>query len=256
MTSLSPIVLSHSQMSVYQQCSQKWYKLYVEKKPQPASSALAFGRDIHKLLAVYLRVPIEDIPERISVEWGEFKQYGKSVYTSSMITQMITSAMSVLAMIGIDEILDIEVNISTETFRGILDLTFVDEEGNFWVWDWKTAGRPYKEDALRNHLQLSAYAYLFETRYGKLPDYVGLGIIHKSTGECLGMKTTRTREQVNEWVGYYSTTYATIMEGKICVKNADRCNDWGTQCPFFGDCWGEGEVEVIDPKFSGIVPQF
>lgn len=255
MTSSSPIVLSHSQMSVYHQCSQKWYKLYVEKKPQPTSPALAFGSDLHKLLAACLNIAIEDIPEYVSLEWGEFREYGKQVYTSSMVIEMLMSSMSVLEMIGIHEILDIEVNISTETFRGILDLTFVDEGGNLWVWDWKTAGRRYKEDALRNHLQLSAYAYLFETRYGKLPDYVGLGVIHKPTGECLGMKTTRTRKQVDEWIKYYWIVYETIEEAPP-LKNADRCNDWGTQCPFFGDCWGEGEVEVIDPKFSGIVPQF
>lgn len=256
MTSSNPIVLSHSQMSVHQQCSQKWYNIYVEKKPQPTSPALAFGSDLHKVLAACLNVSIEDIPEYVSVEWGEFRQYGKTVYTSSMVTQMVASSMSVLDIIGIHEILDIEVNISTKTFRGILDLTFVDTEGNFWIWDWKTAGRRYKEDALRNHLQLSAYAHLFETKYSQLPDYVGLGVIHKGSGECVGMKTTRNREQVDEWMDHYLIIHDNIRRGHPRLKNAERCNDWGTQCPFFGDCWGEGEVEVIDPKFSGIVPQF
>lgn len=247
-----PFPLSNSQSQVFRQCPEKWWLQYQENLSTPSSPALEFGIDIHKLLASCMEMyfePAFDYENFIADQWGVFREYGKHTYTLNMVLEMVQSSLSLLQTIGVEEIVEVEKSISTNWFRGIIDLIFI-AQGKIWVWDWKTTSRDYTEDSLRNQTQLTAYSYLHKEEYGQYPDYIGIGAIHKSKFECTGFQTTRTLEQVEEWLEQQKSTYSRIWEGKVRYKDDQRCNDYFQQCPFFENCWGKQEVKVIYPGVS------
>jgi len=250
---INQIPLSHSQMGVFRQCSEKWWKIYQEKQSRPTSPALEFGKDLHTLLAKCVlsswptsNIVMDYVDDLVVDYWGAFREYGSQIYPSHFIQSMVDSALTTLESIGVSEVVMVEETIeSSGVFKGVLDLIFIDNQEKHWVWDWKTSSSDYKEDQLKNNSQLIAYAYLYKIRFGRLPDYLGFGVINKKTGICTGYKTTRTEEQVRDWESSMLSTYSQIWDNGYRQKDDARCFDWYSRCSFFDQCWGDREVEIV-----------
>jgi hypothetical protein len=239
--------LSHSQMTTFRQCPEKWWLIYQENQPYPSSPALDFGKDLHAVLAQCVLPENHNRWEDVVADmWGAYKEYGRNAYTLPMVSQMVRSALGTLDSIGVAEVLGVELDLRLPMFRGFIDLRFRDTQDKVWIWDWKTSSSGYTTDAIRNHSQLSAYGYLHKEEYGEYPDYYGLGVIHKTKLECTGYRAIRTAEEIEAWYEDMVNTHRRIWKRGDRWKDDQRCNDYFTQCPFFEHCWGSSEVMLID----------
>lgn len=227
--------LSHSQIELYTSCPEKWFKVYPENRKIEPGPALEFGSNIHLILADCLRHNIyaqDAIENPIN---GEAYNFGD--YDTSFVTYMINNALDELNLDCV-EIKLIEAEIENNFFRGIIDLVYLDRENRLTLLDWKTTSNskylnPHNAD------QLTAYASLYQHRYGLIPEKIGYAAINKKTGECDMLWSSRTMEDIKNYRSKIRQIYNLMWEHQVRYKNPSYCNAYFTQCPFYDECWGD-----------------
>jgi CRISPR/Cas system-associated exonuclease Cas4 (RecB family) len=231
-------------MATFDECPRKWYcKSVLKIKEPPAGPALLFGTAMHSVLENLLKGNIK------LHQVGDISFYsmtGKQAEGNARIGELLTyNAMDTLDRFNLAKengLFSAEGQILLENFNAIIDLIITDESGRTYVIDWKTTSESYTEHQIKTSEQLTAYAWVFHKRYGKLPDYVCYVTLDKTTLEVRLYRSTRTLEDIKE----FEDKVDEVLKEMEFVrrKNPDSCEGKYGLCSFYNICWGKRTAEI------------
>lgn len=201
--------LSHSSVSLYQQCSYCYYLKYIENiRPVKTKSALLFGaaldnafnillleKDLDKAIKTFIDMwtavgdNIEYRKNEVDIELLEYygagvdkdcNQAWKTLYHKGLC---FLEAYYKEVLPKIKEVVSVQERFSFENadgdeIYGLIDLIVRWEDGKLYLLDNKTSSFKYSKDDAKNSPQLSLYHYVINEKY-KL-DGIGFIVLNKN----------------------------------------------------------------------------
>ena len=173
--------LSATQFRNYMECSKKYKFNYVLKVPQPSQTFFALGNVVHKIFEKlsFLEKDGKEISKKIGYDllekyWdsttysSDFKENQDKIRAKKMISNFVTWAKkNPHKVIGVE--LPFQLKLSGIPIRGKIDRLEQDENGNYYVVDYKT-GKCYETDSsISENIQMNLYALAIEEKFKKLP---------------------------------------------------------------------------------------
>jgi len=241
-----PKLISHSQMSKFENCPRDWHYNYVEKLSTFKGKALFFGNKVHSMLETRLDKTDNKV---YTVEDFQYdKQSPEAAYKKA--TKLTDAGMS--ALHGLDELAFPGVeslgpeNIEWEfevlnMYRGFIDLWFINTRGEHIIVDWKTTSSKYSKHDIKTSPQLTAYAWAYKLTHGVMPTAVCFITLNKISHKASLYMGTRTKDDIDEYQDRVYKNYEKILL-KEHTRKESGCNGPYGRCQFYGKCWGD-----IDP---------
>lgn len=248
--------LSHSSVSLYQQCSYCYYLKYIENiRPVKTKSALLFGaaldnafnillleKDLDKAISIFKDEwkKVEDIPveyRKNEVDIELLNHYcnspvdpkdpslaWKTLYHKGLLfieTYYNEVLPKIKEVVSVQERFSFE-NADGDEIYGLIDLIVRWEDGKLYLLDNKTSSFKYSKDDAKNSPQLSLYHYVINEKY-KL-DGIGFIIlsknINKNRKKICQICKTGCATQHKTCPGWYDTP---VMNGEDIKVVSKRC---------------------------------
>jgi len=263
-------VQSPSSINLYKQCPRRYFYQYILKLPTKSNIHLLRGNILHETLEKFYSVDIKDIDENNYVE--EFTNYLKNLFdalwsrnreriiklglTEDQLVFYYEESIMMLAnwlnhfFIKIRKRLDtkksfrevfeglkpkvIEEEMKSEQYKihGFID--YIEEtDGEVKVMDYKTSKSPHMTPEYK--LQLAIYALLYNEKYGKMPNKVGLYLFKhgeltiNATKDLLELAKFEI-EQIHSSTETDNIEDYPKKEGPLCIYSTGRCDFYDVCC--------------------------
>ena len=256
--------LSFSQVNMYQQCPELYRLRYIERlggDKRPV--AFQYGSDVHELLA---NMWTKRKPKAPDFEYMNDPQDARETALKlveagkeTLLTDKADCGWGVPIVLDPNAVkddigLEVELEIKTDNFKGIIDLVGWSTDGRLWVIDWKTTSKEYSPHEILASDQLTCYAWLLKKKFGRIPDFVAYVTLNKKTKKAKVWADSRDAKQLIDWQRKVDSVREGITK-KHFWKNPGNCvNEWG-KCDFYQICWPfESPVRQFTqelPKFGG-----
>ncbi|MBU2177704.1 MAG: PD-(D/E)XK nuclease family protein, partial [Gammaproteobacteria bacterium] len=195
-----PLVLSYSQIDLFEKCPKLWEYLYVEGRTLPSDPNLEFGKAVHYAIAQALK---DDAYEHDPY----FVEHPAS---QPLVKVMVENAVNhihdlkFISGIEIEKMMPDKEYVESVGFRGIIDVLGIDTDGDFHVFDWKTSSRDYSSHDVMTSHQLTAYAYLLYITKGMIPRTVRFCVLDKNFGHLTEYISDRWNTDIDVWANKIS----------------------------------------------------
>jgi len=240
-------------------CPRKYRYRYVEGlAPKMMPSTLAFGKAVHAAIqAAYARKNAPMTPDEVAgsfaVYFNHLDEQGIRYKEKESLEDLVEKGKAlaeewwrlfrddVLAaeVVSIESELRVDIDVGL-AFRGYPDV-IEERDGVLYIGDHKTVASWGESDEIlaARSIQLTAYAYLCEKKYGRLPDKLYFTVLKKTKKpQVFRYYTERTRADVDAFEGYVRDVARLInycRDNDVYPDNITRDCTW---CEFKGLCWG------------------
>ncbi len=218
---------SVSELNAYLQCPEAWYHRYVTRVSKPAPVPLARGRMYDAVLnRSYTTGKDLNIGEvalaainGLTIHFDE----GQSV---EELVQLVTEAAALYFEEGLPAIIKqgilavqdrFEVGFDDQkwTFLGFMDLVTADE----WVVDNKLYSRTPSQDDVDQDMQLTAYAFGYLQKYGRLPAGLAIdAVVLNKKPKFVRVETKRTEEDIERFLKILGAAVAMMEQGLVVPR--------------------------------------
>ncbi|MGD8718377.1 MAG: PD-(D/E)XK nuclease family protein [Candidatus Zixiibacteriota bacterium] len=255
----SYLKLSPSKIHTALSCPRKYKYRYVDGltlKRMP--STLAFGRAIHAAIqAAYARqkapMTVDEVAGSFALYFNHLDKQGIIYKEKESLEDLVEKGKALAAewwrlfrddVLAVD-ILSVESELTVDigfglAFRGYPDV-IEERDGLLYIGDHKTVASWGESDEIlaARSIQLTAYAYLCEKKYGRLPDKLYFTVLKKTKKpQVFRYFTERTRADVDAFEDYVRDVARLINycgDNGVYPDNITRDCTW---CEFTGLCWG------------------
>lgn len=244
-------MISYSQISLYQECPQKWAWAYIEKVPAEPNKAFQFGGKVHALIAENIEkgtyqnfeasksFPLEDNPER----------------AKHLAIQLAKQAPIALSQLGITKTLHVELRIELNNWVGIIDYVGETSKGELVILDWKTTSSTYNEHDILTSDQLTSYAWLYLKKYNRLADKVGYVTLNKNTTSYQTFFIKPDKDDLDKF-DKKRQNIGRLINKKIVWQDPKSCYDkWG-RCGYYDLCWKKKKIEIAGQELPTLLNRF
>ena len=175
------LTLSASQFTKYSQCPKKYKFTHVLKVPEPSQTFLSLGNVVHKVFQIlsFKQKDGKSISQKLAHTLLE-KYWDSASYNSDakekqdktrakkMIKNFLewTSSNS-NKVVGVE--LPFQIKLKGITVRGKIDRLEQDDQGNYYVIDYKTGACYETVNTISENIQMNVYALAIEQKFHKLP---------------------------------------------------------------------------------------
>lgn len=246
-----PDYLSHSQLTLYIQCSLKYRFQYVDRLPKPFKpSGLAFGSALHSALAWLHQqrmkaqangnghITLERLLRIFSADWYaqqveteiRWKEGEASLQLETMAAEMlrryfeepyapIKGAEIPFVVPLVDPASGRDLGF---TLEGYFDLV---EEGD-GITEFKSSAQALAQDDADEHLQLTAYSYAYETLYQRPPKRLRIvDFVKQKKPKLIVLETRRTTADYERFFALVSQVLAGIGNRVFFPRPSFWCKD-------------------------------
>lgn len=244
--SAGALQFSVSELTSYLQCPEAWYQRYVLGIRKPVPSSVAAGRAYDGALNALLAARLNgaEVDSEQAVMQGLRKIDGSDIQWSEgedprILKDLVAEALSLYLEQGakrlpaaVQDRFEVEFEDAAWTFVGYIDL--VTQDG--WIVDNKLLSRtPTQQDADDN-LQLTAYAFGYSQKYGRLPEGLALDCVVKNkTLKFVTVETRRTEKDINRFLRILGQA-ADMMASGIVLPRPGGWYCSPTACQYWAEC--------------------
>jgi len=250
-----PEHVSHSQVSTFLDCGEKYRYSYIEGLPRPSTPSLIVGQTYHRALETAFQKRIngvtvndEDIKRITAIAWDDViveagNSKGGIDWQDVEATVLYSQAMALVALYWKELGCEIQPLLIEENFRvdvpgvpvpfvGIIDLITADGA----VIDHKTAGRAWPASRVEKDLQATAYLYALWKMDGELRKSLRFDVAIKTAKpKIVTYEAHRTMDQLlwyerllqRVWAAISARVFVPNPTGWLCSPKF--CSFW-TQC--------------------------
>lgn len=252
--------LSHSSVSTYQQCPQKWKFRYVDKIPEKPRSYFSFGKSVHSGLEyLFLNLhqdafpPLERVLDSFQKSWlsegYDTPQQERWFFKEG---ERILRGFYAKHRKDFQRVLEVEYKFSISV-EGVPVMGFIDrvdrtESGNLSIVDYKT-GKAFDKSRVRQDPQLTLYQIACRQLFGKDVEKLTLYHLNSLTPVSVDAHSAQLETSLKESI---VSAAKGIMEKKFDPKPAPAgyCQwcDYLQVCPAFGP---DGSAGPLRPSLEG-----
>lgn len=250
--------ISQSMMGQFYRCQEQFRRRWLEKEIIPPGIAARRGTAVHKAAAVNhlqkiaskVDLPLGDLQDAARDEYvrvvkndGVFIPKEQAPAAAKLIGDGLDSAVSLTKVYHRDlapqiipimaeerQVLDIGLEVE---LQGTIDVVTADG----WLPDLKTAAKSKGANEAGNSLQLTFYAGLYYSKFGKWPDKLSLEIlVDNKEPKLQSLETTRTADDWLNLLLRIQIMLAQIQTGIFlpCEPSAWICSP--TWCGYYQSC--------------------
>ena len=175
------LTLSASQFTKYSQCPKKYKFSHVLRVPEPSQTFLSLGNVVHKTFQTLSFRQKDGKPISQKLAYTLLEQYWDSVSYNSDVKEkqdkarakkMIKNFLKWTSsnsnkVVGVE--LAFNIKLKGITVRGKIDRLEQDDQGNYYVIDYKTGACFESENTISENIQMNVYALAIEQKFHKLP---------------------------------------------------------------------------------------
>ncbi len=239
------LIISHSQMSMFETCPRKWHKQYIEGIKPFIGKALHFGRRTHSMIETKLKSYDTKIYSPKDFDYDKKDPEGAFDSAVRLVNAGLEGLYSweELEFPGTNKLNpgeDIEYRFQLPKFRGVIDLRYTTPSGKRIIVDWKTTSTTYKPHDIKTSPQLTAYAWAEYIVTKKIPDCLAFITLDKTTYNASLYLSTRTLEDIEQYTERVEQNYVQ-MKQKVSYRKESGCIGPYGKCSFYKQCWGLDE---------------
>lgn len=215
--------LSYSSMNLLNSCTQKYYHYKIANTPPDAdaeemdTSVFDIGTAFHYVLEMSEHVFNEDTLMKHLTNQAELFDFTEE--QKAMVHGMLLKYHKLNIESGL-KCIHAELELSSSTFFGLVDVIMVDPEGYWWIVDLKTAARlqPLTVARLNRDMQLNLYAAFAEGIAGhlELDEKKFLGCRYRVT-----TKPKLKRKKTESYAAFVKRNYKSCTSYDIAIPIAD-----------------------------------
>jgi RecB family exonuclease len=266
--------LSASSISTYLKCPETWRRRYIDDQRTPATTNMALGTTLHKLIERHNQALINneapptfeaqsiwanlDLESRLN-EAGPGAEWPEQQTTTEAATQILqgyeTYANQILqgyTPTSVERRITLELPNQAWTLTGYIDIEGIDNEtGETIIADIKLRSRRMPENTLKPdheaHQSIQAGIYLLARHSeGNPVDRFEYHQVHRKSGECRIIETQRTEQQLRALTRRI-LTIAKEIEWRVQTDTWSGASPdhfgCGTTCPHWDTCSIVGNAE-------------
>lgn len=265
-----PRPLSHSSISLYQECPQKYKFRYVDQVPEKPRHFFSFGRSVHSALEFFYGVKtpvppsVEELLKNYKEVWvqegyrdasqeAEYFEEGKRILTAFHQKHAKDFRLPLFVEYGFD------FQIEGVPVKGFVDRVDKLPDGRLAVVDYKT-GKKLATGRLESDAQLTMYQYACETLLGA---EVGELIFYHLPTLKEHRASRRGTQLVDELKDRVVTTAEAITTEKFDPKPDEmvcRWCDYKPICPIFKDQYAGVPMKpagaAAEPELAALVDKY
>jgi putative RecB family exonuclease len=251
--------VSHSQVSTYVTCPERYRQRYVlGRTPAHRSGEQVFGNAIHAALAVYHlhlretaeRLPIDVVQHEfdslfavaqdgpVQILWADADSPEKMIEQGHELLRLYIEEATVLRVLDVERSFVVTPDQLPSAFRpcepvvGIIDLIEIDNSGRIFITELKTSSRRYDEARLRYDLQLSLYAAIATSLGFPTAALRFRVLVRTKVPQLQVVDVVRSPEQLSE-AGKLVSEVLRAIDHRIFYPNRSRgCS----ACPYRSRC--------------------
>ena len=280
--SLPPVRLSHTGITMYEECGFKYYLRYIEKfVSKNKGSALVFGTAIDAGLN-YLILNKDDLKgamfrfdrkwskqpdhtyKNVKIKGGKFVTYTKSNHSPELLTEaderrlkdcpavelatwysmrrkghILIKAYHDHLLPQIGKVISAQkmltlTNAEGDVIVGVVDLIAELLDGRTALLDNKTSSIKYKDDSVRESIQLAMYKWIMEETESVNIEALGYMVVNKKLLKGGVAKTQLIVDEVNDEI--IEKTINRINAIVVKIKNKEFPQNKRSCRTFYGDC--------------------
>lgn len=222
---------SFSKLTSFHTCKYSYYQTYLLHKKGVSNPFSSYGLFIHSLMERYAKgeLTLDALPQLFCWEFEDNvkEPFPKSPYCSDMKLLYYNQGLSFLkSFTGYEDvrILEIEseftVDIDDWKFTGIIDLVYIDKNGDLVIRDYKSkASFKSKKELHQYARQLYLYSLYVKEKYGKYPDKLNFLMFRKNESVTIDFNLEDFYEAI-EWAKN------TVSEIRECWDYSPTCDDF------------------------------
>lgn len=236
---------SYSRLSLFESCGAAFKFKYIDKLPEAASDALAFGGLIHHIIAEYSKHCMNNGLETDITAMPEIAQrcfYEKpSGLSSDRYPEVLavaerfaaSHALNLNTLVGIEEWVQLWLQGRKYLFRGIIDHLDIDGSHAI-ITDYKTDWQLRIQEDVEKDFQLAVYAWLITKEYPQVNQFtVRLDFVRHDVVREATLDIGRVVMVENQVMGLIGQVEQAIAKGKFPARPGAFCGwcGYATLCP-------------------------
>lgn len=178
---LDGMTWSFSRVSAYNTCPRMFYYTYLQPQPQTENAFAEWGSLCHSLFERYYKeeIPFYDMARVYEEEYDDAvgspflsTKMEESYYNNGLdYFEHFEDEYSDYHVIGVEK--QIDTKIGRFAFTGYIDLLLQDDDGHYFVVDFKSKSK-FKSEEEKSHyaIQLYLYARWVQEQYGEYPQWM------------------------------------------------------------------------------------
>lgn len=230
--------LSYSQVDLFRKCPKLWYHSYIVRPPVKPNPHFQFGSVVHLALENAIN------GKGFTITSKDLDLWDNADSMTLVANRLVEKALKVVEteLPSGDRIS--EGKIDYPDFIGVIDL-LIDKKH---IIDFKTTSDIYSQHSVISHEQLTCYAWLYQRKYGSLPETLSLVTLDKKVGVARCYTTSRTDTDIELWKEKIRAVRFEI-DNMLIYRQPNNCiSPWG-KCELYERCW-ESKLSANTPTTS------